>query len=74
MKYYDNPSEQAAFERWTALTAELLQKYGPAFLRAKGDPLSPREVNTRSNAAPKDQFPANNSKEVIALDAKSDAA
>lgn len=33
MKRFDHPSDQAAFERWVDVTAELLQKYGPAFLR-----------------------------------------
>ena len=33
MKHFDHPSDQAAFERWVYVTAELLQKYGPAFLK-----------------------------------------
>lgn len=33
MKHFDHPSDQAAFERWVDVTAELLQKYGPAFLK-----------------------------------------
>ena len=35
MKHFDNPSDQAAFDRWVDITAELLQKYGPAFLAQK---------------------------------------
>lgn len=33
MKHFDHPSDQAAFERWVDVTAELLQKYGPVFLK-----------------------------------------
>lgn len=33
MKHFDQPSDQAAFECWVDVTAELLQKYGPAFLK-----------------------------------------
>lgn len=33
MKHFDHPSDQAAFERWVDITVELLQKYGPAFLK-----------------------------------------
>lgn len=35
MKHFDNPSDRAAFDRWVDITAELLQKYGPAFLAQK---------------------------------------
>lgn len=32
LKLYDNPSHQAAFDRWVDITARLLLKYGPDFL------------------------------------------
>lgn len=32
MVHLINPSDKAAFERWVDITAQLLQKYGPAFL------------------------------------------
>ena len=35
MKLYDHPSDQAAFDRWLDITAQLLQKYGPALLKQK---------------------------------------
>ena len=35
MKLYDDPSDQAAFDRWVDITAQLLQKYGPALLKQK---------------------------------------
>ena len=35
MKLYDDPSEQAAFDRWVDITAQLLQKNGPAVLKQK---------------------------------------
>ena len=35
MKLYDHPSDQAAFDRWVDITAQLLQKYGPALLKQK---------------------------------------
>lgn len=37
MKLYENPSDQAAFERWVDITAQLLQKYGSDFLRKQAD-------------------------------------
>lgn len=30
--HYDNPTYDAAFERWLDVTARLIQKYGPALL------------------------------------------
>ena len=35
MKLYDDPSDQAAFDRLVDITAQLLQKYGPALLKQK---------------------------------------
>ena len=35
MKLYDDLSNQAAFDRWVDITAQLLQKYGPALLKQK---------------------------------------
>ena len=35
MRLYDDPSDQAAFDRWVDITAQLLQKYGPALLKQK---------------------------------------
>lgn len=35
LKLYDNPSDQAAFDRWVDITARLLLKYGPEFLRTR---------------------------------------
>ena len=35
MKLYDDPCDQAAFDRWVDITAQLLQKYGPALLKQK---------------------------------------
>ena len=29
------PDQQAAFDRWVDITAQLLQKYGPVFLAAQ---------------------------------------
>ena len=29
--------QQAAFDRWVDITAQLLQKYGPAFLSTQGE-------------------------------------
>ena len=37
MKLYDDPSNQAAFDRWLDITAQLLQKYGPVLLKQKGE-------------------------------------
>ena len=34
---YENPSDQAAFNRWVDLMADLLQKYGPAFLNSQNE-------------------------------------
>ena len=31
---YENASEQAAFDRWVDVMAELLLKYGPAWLKS----------------------------------------
>ena len=31
------PGQQAAFDRWVDITAQLLQKYGPAFLATQGE-------------------------------------
>ena len=35
MRLYDDPSDQAVFDRWVDITAQLLQKYGPALLKQK---------------------------------------
>ena len=35
MKLYNQPSDQAAFDRWVDITAQLLQKYGPALPKQK---------------------------------------
>ena len=35
MRLYEDPSDQAAFERWVDITAQLLQKYGPVLLKQK---------------------------------------
>ena len=37
------PNQQAAFDRWVDITAQLLQEYGPAFLAKQGEKLSSEE-------------------------------
>lgn len=37
MRLYEEPGEQAAFERWVDLTAQLLQKYGPFLIKQLND-------------------------------------
>ena len=37
------PSQQAAFDRWVDITAQLLQEYGPAFLAKQREKLSSNE-------------------------------
>jgi len=59
MLKFDQPSEEAAFERWVDITAQLLQKYGPALLKPPdkqpviiGTPFSePNALDTLQNAA-----------------------
>ena len=49
MRLYDDPSNQAAFERWVDVTAQLLQKYGPILLKqkkAQPEQESPMENNS----------------------------
>lgn len=44
LKLYDNPSDQAAFDRWVDITARLLLKYGPEFLRTRATASSDRHI------------------------------
>ncbi len=37
MRLYDDPGQQAAFDRWVDLTAQLLQKYGPFLIKQLND-------------------------------------
>ena len=50
MRLYDDPSDQAAFERWVDVTAQLLQKYGPILLKQKG--IKPKQGNNMENISP----------------------
>ena len=42
---YENASEQAAFDRWVDVMAELLLKYGPACLKSLNESDMPAAVN-----------------------------
>ncbi len=50
MRLYDDPSDQAAFERWVDVTAQLLQKYGPILLKQKR--IQPEQRHNMENISP----------------------
>ena len=50
MRLYDDPSDQAAFDRWVDVTAQLLQKYGPILLRQKR--IQPEQSHNMENISP----------------------
>lgn len=54
MKLYDNPTYQAAFERWVDLMAQLILKYGPALLE-KMEATGATDCNEQQIAAPTNQ-------------------